>query len=99
MVKEWMCGSFGQSEQRWGLSDGGAAVLLPLVLVVSGGVLLGRSNFLLGAYHELLSFPSRLGLLRVLRSGGVCEEASCRSCQPQQIFSVAARVVSARIGG
>ncbi|CAH8337409.1 unnamed protein product [Eruca vesicaria subsp. sativa] len=57
-------------EASWVPFDGGAAVLLPLVSVVSGGVLLGRSIFLSGAFFEWLSVPSRNGLRRVLRRGG-----------------------------
>ena len=60
---------------------------------------LGRSTILTWASMVLLSFPSRLDLLRVLRCRGVCEEASSRSCQPRLAFSMAARVESTRTEG
>ncbi|KAL0753001.1 hypothetical protein Bca101_090669 [Brassica carinata] len=53
--------------------DGGAAVLLPLVSVVSNIVLFGPVNLPLRGLLELLLFPSQNGLRRVLRRGGVCE--------------------------
>lgn len=71
--------------------DGGAAVLLPLVSVVSSNVLFGPVNLPLRGFLELLSFPSQNGLRRVLRRRGVCEEMSCWSCQPWLISLVAAR--------
>ncbi|KAG5378835.1 hypothetical protein IGI04_026677 [Brassica rapa subsp. trilocularis] len=71
--------------------DGGAAVLLPLVSVVSSNVLFGPVNLPLRGFLELLSFPSQNGLRRVLRRRGACEEMSCWSCQPWLISLVAAR--------
>ncbi|WZZ75268.1 hypothetical protein YC2023_086638 [Brassica napus] len=53
---------------------------------------LGRSTVLVGPSMVLLSFSSRFGLLQVLCSRGVCEKARSWVCQPQQPFSVAARL-------
>ncbi|KAH0873972.1 hypothetical protein HID58_071334, partial [Brassica napus] len=44
----------------WGPSDGGAAVLLPLVGLVSSGVLFGPVNFLSGASRSCLRFQAGL---------------------------------------
>ncbi|KAH0873286.1 hypothetical protein HID58_070648 [Brassica napus] len=108
-VKEWMCGFFGQAE-RW-VSWLAWLKALRVSQTVElqcffrfsrwshARCLLGRSTFLSGASHELLSSPSWLGLLQVLCSGDMCEVTNCWSCQPRQISLVAARVESARIGG
>lgn len=44
----------------WGPSDGGAAVLLPLVGLISSGVLFGQVNFLSGASRSCLRFQAGL---------------------------------------
>lgn len=67
--------------------------------MVSGVVLLGRSDLLSGARLELPSVPNRIDPLRVLRNGGACEEAISWICQPRLLCSVAARAGSASFRG
>ncbi|KAG5391156.1 hypothetical protein IGI04_032697, partial [Brassica rapa subsp. trilocularis] len=82
----------------WVSLGGGAAVLLPLVLLVSGGVSLRRSA--LSRKRLCVVFvPSREDQRRVLRRWGVCEDISCWSCQLRRSFSVAMRAEIAGYDG
>ena len=77
-------------DASWVPLGGGAAVLLPLVLLVSGGVSLRRSA--LSRKRLCVVFvPSREDQRRVLRRWGVCEDISCWSCHLRRSSSVAMR--------
>ncbi|KAH0928680.1 hypothetical protein HID58_014407 [Brassica napus] len=69
------------------LDFGGGFSLFLCLLVLSSR--LGRS--VSRGFVGVAIGSSQVGLLRVLRSGGACEEASRWTCQPRLFFSVVAR--------